>query len=230
MHNKVVTIDDKIAKDGFHNNAIGKTIYIDEQGFKIVGIENNSMNDSAVYMPSKTFNQYMKGLSQEYPSLQLKLQDGADKKDTANKVAKELNRKGSGLGDGEYSYEDTEEMMKGINKVFDGITYFVAAVAGISLFIAGIGVMNVMYISVSERTEEIAIRRAFGAKSRDIELQFLIESVVLCLIGGVIGLIIGILIASFIDVVTPNYIKSVISISSIIIAVGVSTLIGIVFG
>ena len=69
--------------------------------------------------------------------------------------------------------------MKNINKVFDGITYFVAAVAGISLFIAGIGVMNVMYISVTERTEEIAIRRAFGAKARDIEVQFLVESVVL---------------------------------------------------
>ena len=67
-------------------------------------------------------------------------------------------------------------MMKGIGKVLDMITYFVAAVAGISLFIAGIGVMNVMYISVTERTEEIAIRRAFGAKGRDIEIQ--VESVV----------------------------------------------------
>ena len=65
--------------------------------------------------------------------------------------------------------------MKGIGKVLDTITYFVAAVAGISLFIAGIGVMNVMYISVTERTEEIAIRRAFGAKGRDIEIQFLVE-------------------------------------------------------
>ncbi|WP_436939675.1 ABC transporter permease, partial [Staphylococcus xylosus] len=137
---------------------------------------------------------------------------------------------GSGISDGSYSYNDTEEMMKGINKVFDGITYFVAAVAGISLFIAGIGVMNVMYISVTERTEEIAIRRAFGAKSRDIELQFLVESVVLCVLGGLIGLILGILIASLVDAVTPDYIKSVVSISSVVIAVGVSMLIGIVFG
>src|SRR5699024_11652711 len=82
-----------------------------------------------------------------------------------------------------------EAFMKNINKVFDVISYFVAAVAGISLFIAGIGVMNVMYISVTERTEEIAIRRAFGAKARDIEVQFLVESVVLCVIGGIIGLI-----------------------------------------
>ena len=120
-------------------------------------------------------------------------------------------------------------MMKGIGKVLDTITYFVAAVAGISLFIAGIGVMNVMYISVTERTEEIAIRRAFGAGSRDIEIQFLVESVVLCLIGGIIGLILGIIIATLIDAVTPEMVKSSVSLGSVILA-GVSTLIGIVFG
>lgn len=65
-------------------------------------------------------------------------------------------------------------MMKGLNQVFDAITYFVEVVASFSLFITGIGVINMMYISVSERTEEIAIRRAFGAKSQDIELQFLV--------------------------------------------------------
>ena len=127
-------------------------------------------------------------------------------------------------------YSDMESMMKNINTVFDSITYFVAAVAGISLFIAGIGVMNVMYISVAERTEEIAIRRAFGAKGRDIEIQFLVESIVLCLIGGIIGLILGILIATCVDALTPKMIKSSVSIGSIIIAVGVSTLIGIIFG
>ncbi|MES6494309.1 FtsX-like permease family protein, partial [Cutibacterium acnes] len=88
----------------------------------------------------------------------------------------------------------------------------------------------VMYISVAERTEEIAIRRAFGAKGRDIEIQFLVESIVLCLIGGIIGLILGILIATCVDALTPKMIKSSVSIGSIIIAVGVSTLIGIIFG
>lgn len=68
------------------------------------------------------------------------------------------------MSEGSYQYSDMEEVMKSITQVFDAITYFVAAVAGISLFIAGIGVMNVMYISVAERTEEIAIRRAFGLR------------------------------------------------------------------
>ncbi|MGG6821104.1 UNVERIFIED_CONTAM: ABC transporter permease [Staphylococcus pseudoxylosus] len=230
LRKKVVTVDDKIAKDVFNKDAIGKTLYIDGQGFEVVGIVNDMMNPKAVSMPSQTFNQYMGNLQQDFPSLQLTIADNSNKKEVANKVADKLNKNGSGLSDGSYSYNDTEEMMKGINKVFDGITYFVAAVAGISLFIAGIGVMNVMYISVTERTEEIAIRRAFGAKSRDIELQFLVESVVLCVLGGIIGLILGILIASLVDAVTPDFIKSVVSISSVVIAVGVSMLIGIVFG
>ncbi|MGW7944475.1 ABC transporter permease [Staphylococcus xylosus] len=230
LRKKVVTVDDKIAKDVFNKDAIGKTLYIDGQGFEVVGIVNDMMNPKAVSMPSQTFNQYMGNLQQDFPSLQLTITDNANKKEVANKVVDKLNKNGSGMPDGSYSYNDTEEMMKGINKVFDGITYFVAAVAGISLFIAGIGVMNVMYISVTERTEEIAIRRAFGAKSRDIELQFLVESVVLCVLGGIIGLILGILIASLVDAVTPDYIKSVVSISSVVIAVGVSMLIGIVFG
>ncbi|WP_404476030.1 ABC transporter permease [Staphylococcus pseudoxylosus] len=230
LRKKVVTVDDKIAKDVFNKDAIGKTLYIDGQGFEVVGIVNDMMNPKAVSMPSQTFNQYMGNLQQDFPSLQLTIADNSNKKEVANKVADKLNKNGSGMSDGSYSYNDTEEMMKGINKVFDGITYFVAAVAGISLFIAGIGVMNVMYISVTERTEEIAIRRAFGAKSRDIELQFLVESVVLCVLGGIIGLILGILIASLVDAVTPDFIKSVVSISSVVIAVGVSMLIGIVFG
>ena len=230
LRKKVVTVDDKIAKDVFNKDAIGKTLYIDGQGFEVVGIVNDMMNPKAVSMPSQTFNQYMGNLQQDFPSLQLTIADNANKKEVANKVADKLNKNGSGMSDGSYTYNDTEEMMKGINKVFDGITYFVAAVAGISLFIAGIGVMNVMYISVTERTEEIAIRRAFGAKSRDIEVQFLVESVVLCVLGGLIGLILGILIASLVDAVTPDYIKSVVSISSVVIAVGVSMLIGIVFG
>lgn len=230
LKEKVVTIDQTIAKKAFKGDAIGKTLFIDDQGFKIVGIVNNPMYENTVNMPSETFNRYMGDLSQELPQLELKVNNDDNKKEIANKAAKLLNKRGSGMSEGSYQYSDMEEIMKSITQVFDAITYFVAAVAGISLFIAGIGVMNVMYISVAERTEEIAIRRAFGAKGRDIEIQFLIESIVLCLIGGIIGLIIGILISKLVEAVTPDMVQSVVSLGSILLAVGVSTLIGIVFG
>ncbi|VED33850.1 ABC transporter permease [Staphylococcus warneri] len=236
---KVVVIDSKVAKKVFHNAkaAVGKSIYINGEGFKVVGVGDASGQDasgmpleSVVQMPTKTANHYMSNLSQGTPQLLVTVNDGENKKDVGKKVEKELNKKGTGVSDGQYSFADNEDMMKGIGKVLDMITYFVAAVAGISLFIAGIGVMNVMYISVTERTEEIAIRRAFGAKGRDIEIQFLVESVVLCLLGGIIGLILGIIIATLVDLATPDMVKSSVSLGSVILAVGVSTLIGIVFG
>lgn len=230
LKEKVVTVDQTIAKKAFKGDAIGKTLFIDDQGFKIVGIVNNPMYENTVNMPSETFKRYMGDLSQELPQLELKVDNDDNKKEIANKAAKLLNKRGSGMSEGSYQYSDMEEIMKSITQVFDAITYFVAAVAGISLFIAGIGVMNVMYISVAERTEEIAIRRDFGAKGRDIEIQFLIESIVLCLIGGIIGLIIGILISKLVEAVTPDMVQSVVSLGSILLAVGVSTLIGIVFG
>ncbi len=230
MKEKVVTIDQTIARKAFKGDAIGKTLFIDNQGFKIARIVNNPMYENTVNMPSETFNRYMGDLSQELPQLELKVDNDDNKKEITNKAAKLLNKRDSGMSEGSYQYSDMEEVMKSITQVFDAITYFVAAVAGISLFIAGIGVMNIMYISVAERTEEIAIRRAFGAKGRDIEIQFLIESIVLCLIGGIIGLIIGILISKLVEAVTPDMVQSVVSLGSILLAVGVSTLIGIVFG
>ncbi|UXR33227.1 ABC transporter permease [Staphylococcus simulans] len=233
IENKVVTIDKKLAEDLFDKpkKAVGQSLFINGQGFKIVGITTgDGFENYVVHMPTQTLEHYLPNLTQDFAQLEVKIEDGHNKKEVGERVAKVLSKKGSGQAAGSYQYSDMEEMMKGISKIFDGITYFVAAVAGISLFIAGIGVMNVMYISVAERSEEIAIRRAFGAKARDIEIQFLVESVVLCLIGGIIGLLLGIGIASLVDVVTPDYIKSAVSLGSVLLAVGVSTLIGIIFG
>lgn len=233
IENKVVTIDSKLAENLFDSSkkAVGESLYINGQGFKIVGVtQGDGFENNVVHMPTQTLEHYLPNLTQDFEQLELKIEDGHQKKEVAERVAKVLSKKGSGQAAGSYQYSDMEEMMKGITKIFDGITYFVAAVAGISLFIAGIGVMNVMYISVAERSEEIAIRRAFGAKARDIEIQFLVESVVLCLIGGIIGLLLGIGVASLVDAVTPDYIKSAVSLGSVLLAVGVSTLIGVVFG
>ncbi|MCS4487099.1 ABC transporter permease [Staphylococcus americanisciuri] len=230
MESRVATISSSVADELFKGDAIGKTIYIDGMGFEVVGISNHAQIQNIVNIPTRTVKHYLPNLKSGSPQLEILFDEKENKKTIANDVADKLNRSGSASGFGEYQYTDLEEMMKSVGKIFDSITYFVAAVAGISLFIAGIGVMNVMYISVAERTEEIAIRRAFGAKSRHIEFQFLIESVILCLIGGIIGLILGILIASLVDALTPEYIKSAVSLGSIILAVGVSTFIGVVFG
>ncbi|UEX90366.1 ABC transporter permease [Staphylococcus ratti] len=227
---RVATISSDVAESLFKGKAVGKTIYIDGMDFKVAGIQDDMMVPNLVQIPPQTVKRYLPNLKPSMPQLEIKFNGATNKKEVANAVADKLNKNGSAAGDGTYQYTDMEALMKNINKVFDGITYFVAAVAGISLFIAGIGVMNVMYISVAERTEEIAIRRAFGAKGRDIEMQFLIESIILCLIGGIIGLLIGIGIAAIVDALTPDYIRSSVTFGSVLLAVGVSTFIGIVFG
>jgi len=93
---------------------------------------------------------------------------------------------------GKYASVSMEQEMQTANKITGIMTLIIGAIAGISLFVGGIGVMNIMLVSVTERTREIGIRMALGARRRDILVQFLIEAVMLCLLGGVIGMALGI--------------------------------------
>ncbi|KZL90630.1 ABC transporter permease [Clostridium magnum] len=127
-----------------------------------------------------------------------------------------------------YTAQEGFKGLESINKVLTILTTIFGCIAGISLLVGGIGVMNIMLVSVTERTREIGIRKAIGAKTRDIKLQFLMESVILCLIGGTIGTISGISIGkiagSFIHVAMP------ISLKVIFIAFAFSSAVGIFFG
>ncbi|MBV7275000.1 ABC transporter permease [Clostridiaceae bacterium UIB06] len=129
---------------------------------------------------------------------------------------------------GKYSAQQGFKELDTINKALSMLTLGLGAIAGISLVVGGIGVMNIMLVSVTERTREIGIRKAIGAKTRDIKMQFLMESVILCLIGGTIGTIFGIalgkVVSYFIHIDIP------VSIKVILIAFGFSSAVGIFFG
>jgi len=107
-------------------------------------------------------------------------------------------------------------------------TALLAAVASISLLVGGIGIMNMMLTTVTERTREIGLRKAIGAKKRDINTQFLVEAVMLTFIGGFIGIVLGWLISFIITYF--GILQAEVSLSSILLAFGVSTIIGIIFG
>jgi putative ABC transport system permease protein len=111
-----------------------------------------------------------------------------------------------------------------------GITAFLGAIAGVSLLVGGIGIMNIMLVSVTERTREIGIRKAVGAKRRDIMLQFLVEAIVLSLIGGFIGVGLGYGVSTLLPNLIPNLGGTVVTVDSILLATGFAAAIGLFFG
>jgi macrolide transport system ATP-binding/permease protein len=117
-----------------------------------------------------------------------------------------------------------------VEKTTATMTLLVSAIALISLVVGGIGVMNIMLVSVTERTQEIGVRMAVGARQGDILKQFLIEAVLVCLIGGVLGIALALLIGWLFDSVSGGNFSMVFSVASIIAAFSCSTLIGVLFG
>jgi putative ABC transport system permease protein len=128
----------------------------------------------------------------------------------------------------DFSTLNEADIVATASSITQTFTILLAAVAGISLVVGGIGIMNMMLTTVTERTKEIGLRKAIGAKKRDINLQFLAEAVMLTFIGGLIGIALGWSISFALT--SLNILQTHVSISSILLAFGVSAAIGIVFG
>ncbi|WP_338232184.1 ABC transporter permease [Companilactobacillus muriivasis] len=224
-----VYISEDLAHRLFKENAINRLISIDGTVFVVQGIYHISdMNYRPdAYVSKQIFKDlFANQISKDQAKLYV--QPDANKKQVGKTAVKRMNKMGEQKHTGDYSVSNPDAISKQFTRVLNDITYFIAFIAGISLLIAGIGVMNVMYITVSERRKEIGIRRAFGATSSDIRNQFLIESVVLCVIGGIIGIIFGYIFVSIINAFLPF--KAVITVYAIILSLSVSTAVGLIFG
>lgn len=149
-------------------------------------------------------------------------------KQVAQDVISLLEQRHKCVGQDAYLMQSFEDSMSSIMVVLDMVTYFIVLVAAISLLVGGIGVMNIMLVSVTERTREIGIRKALGARTKSIMMQFLAESAIITLIGGVIGILLGVGGAYLICLIAP--ISPRISISTIAIATIFSSAVGIFFG
>ena len=226
-------ISKNLAKKIFHGNsaALHYSLILGTKSYNIAGVfsppkSNYSALDVEVLVPEKAYRAGQ--LSQEGRKLAITYKRGSDVGQLTKNVVKQLKKSGSEHRSGSYEYFDYGELLKGIGNVISGLTLFVSAIAGISLLIAGVGVMNMMYISASERSQEIGIRMAVGATPAEIMKQFLLESVMLTLTGGIIGLLVGAMDAWLIAMFLPF--KPVVTVGSIVGTFAISSIVGIVFG
>ncbi len=187
-------------------------------------IENPDEYPDTIYVPitSAMKNYYSDTISNLMISVSADV-DSDQMKDTILATLEEFHG-----NEDKYYIMDTTDMMDSINSILSYVTLFIGFVAAISLLVGGIGVMNIMMVTVTERTREIGIRKAIGAKNKDIRFQFLVEAILLTGSGGLLGLLIGwggsYLVGALVGIVP------VMSLAAIIGAVGVSMGIGIIFG
>ena len=233
--NKVVVLDEVVAKQLFGSKevALNKGFDLNGQVFTVVGVSANTSGEIGpqnyeplAFFPKKTYTRYL-GKKEDHSVLAIKFNAKANNEAAMTKVLKQLNMNGESRTLGEYQSYDPSSEIKQLGSMLDQMTLFISAVAAISLFIAGVGVMNMMYISVSERTKEIGIRRALGANAKSIKLQFLFEGIVLTASGGIIGYILGILIAFGASFALPFSVRP--DMMTVFISIGTSVLIGVGF-
>ena len=222
-----------VAIDLFGNeDPLGKTIRINKVNFNVIGVltakggAGFSGPDDMVFVPLSTMQKILSGV--DYLStLAVSVTDKnqmAEVKDLATNALLDKHR----VAEADFSIISQEDILGTLTTVIDTFTLFLAAIASISLLVGGIGIMNMMLTTVTERTREIGFRKAIGAKRKDITLQFLSEAVMLTFIGGFLGIVLGWLICF--AVTSTGIVRTQVSFSSVLLAFGVSAGIGIIFG
>lgn len=237
---KVAIIGSTIATELFGDmNPINKTMRIGNVPFKIIGLLKTKGQsgmgmdqDDLVFIPITTAQK--KAFGTEYPGsvkmINIKAQN-ADVLDIAQEDITDLLRNRHNIGknqEDDFEIRNLAEMQETIKSSARTMSILLGAIASVSLLVGGIGIMNIMLVSVTERTKEIGIRMAIGAKASDIRVQFLIESFLLSIIGGIIGVIIGVLGAKIVELTDAMTIS--VSSGSIILSLGFSGAIGVLFG
>ncbi|KKW23911.1 MAG: ABC transporter, permease protein [Candidatus Kaiserbacteria bacterium GW2011_GWB1_52_6] len=220
---------------GEGTNAIGQAIRINGLEFKIIGVTvakggtGFQNQDDIIYIPVRSAQRYLSGdqylttiaVQATTPEVMTQVQ--------ADIILLLLDRhKISDAALADFSVLNQNDILSTASSVTSTLTYLLAAIGGISLLVGGIGIMNMMLTTVTERTREIGLRKAIGAKKSDIRAQFLAEAVALTVIGGVVGIALGWLISFAVNL--TGLVTTSVSLSSVLLAFGVSAITGIVFG
>ncbi|MBQ6127361.1 ABC transporter permease [Candidatus Saccharibacteria bacterium] len=218
---------------GTGTEAVGKTFMMGEEKFMVVGLLNemeDPINFNNVDFDKSVFVQadYLKKIGMNYQVQQIDVR--GENLSVLPQLAGEIEDLLNSAKNGDKNYEVLygDQISHPAGSMFMVVSSMLTVVAGVSLIVGGIGVMNILLVSVSERTREIGIRKAVGASSTNILMQFLFEAVILSLGGGILGLILGYVIAFLISIVTPF--APFISLQILGVSVGTSVVIGILFG
>jgi len=222
-----------VAKDLFgDNDPLGKTIRISKMNFMVIGVlaakggAGFSGPDDMIFVPLTTMQKILSG-ADYLSSIAISVQN-KDEMNEVRDVAIDVLAAKHRVEEPDFSIISQEDILGTLTQVVNTFTIFLAAIAGISLLVGGIGIMNMMLTNVTERTKEIGLRKAIGAKRKDITQQFLAESIALTFIGGFIGVLLGAGISFGVN--TLGIIQSQVSVPSIFLAFGVAAAIGIIFG
>ena len=235
---KVAVIGPTVRDDLFGTDAtsvIGQTIKINKMEFKIIGITKAKggsgfgSQDNLIYIPISTAQRFLSG--DQYVS---SISVAAASAETTTAVQNDITdllltrHRIATPEQADFSTLNQADIAATATNVTQTFTLLLGSVAGISLLVGGIGIMNMMLTTVTERTREIGLRKAIGAKRKDISLQFLIEAITLTLTSGIIGVILGWTISAIIT--SLGILQTQVTLFSVILAVSVSAVIGIVFG
>jgi putative ABC transport system permease protein len=219
-------------------NPVGETVRINRQNYEVIGVLESKgstgpmSQDDAVMMPLRTAQIKLGGAgTTQVSSISVQVRS-ADEMDLAQAQLTAILRARHGLETGvqdDFRVQNQEDIVSSVTETSSTFTTLLASIAAISLVVGGIGIMNIMLVSVTERTREVGLRKAVGAKRGDILLQFLAEAVVLSGIGGLMGVGVGVAAA---QIITPMLggTQAVVTGQSVILALTVSLAIGVFFG
>jgi len=231
---QVAVIDQNALTTFFNGNtqeAIGQVLQLGDVPVRVIGVlkkstgfgpSNSSVN---VYVPYTSVNSRMLGTT-TLKSITVRVKDTTETATAQDAVTTLLTER---HGKKDFFIVNTDQIRQTITATTTTLTILIAVIAVISLIVGGIGVMNIMLVSVTERTSEIGVRMAVGARTRDIMQQFLIEAVLVCLLGGILGIVAALAFGVVFKMFSTDF-TLIYSVSSIVAAFLCSTLIGVVFG
>ena len=236
---RVAVIGEKVLENlNLPENPVNEYVELGGEWFKIVGLleEKGDLmgfsQDDIVLTPYATMQSLQGNRTQTDISIQLSLSDTAVVEDVVQQLTTLL-RSAHDLAtedDDDFTIQTAEQLMETFDTVINMVTIVIGGIVSISLLVGGIGIMNIMLVSVTERTREIGICKAIGAKRHHILLQFLIEALLLSLLGGLIGLAIGFGLGTLISSSIPGFPSASIPLWSVVLALGFSGFVGVLFG